>query len=148
MFVSIVVVLIVIAVLTATVLVLMPEEEEEIPPTGNGWLAILNSTAAKVDFRRIVPPPRPTELRITLEMNETFTGSYRFQNDEDGWLVFESGMDLATIYYSDLADNREVNMGDRLRLENLYPGSEYSMRILWAATNELIAEGKFKMPPG
>lgn len=89
---------------------------------------------------------KPTDLKVILELNDTQSGVYRFQSNDDDVLIFESGTDVATIHYVDLADNQQVNTGDVLKITDLYPDSDYVLKLIWSPTNDVVDTWKFSTP--
>jgi hypothetical protein len=80
----------------------------------------------------------PFALMIILE-NSTEWGSYVFADDsDDSDLMFDSGSDIVVITYRDLADDKEVDMGDMLLISGLTPGTEYTIRMIWRSTGDLL----------
>lgn len=146
MFVSIVVVLSILAGIVTTVLVLTHEEEEPLV-VDDPFLPLVGNTTAIYDFGRMNPTPKPTELKAVLELNGTDHGVYRFQSDDDDSLVFDSGTDICSMEYADLADNQRVNVGDVLRMTELYPDSQYVLRLIWAPTGDVIETWTFSTLP-
>ena len=127
--------IVVLAVLVASFFMLTLEEEDS--PPGSPWPPnIIGPTAANVDLGRYVPDLKPTDLKVILELNGTQSGIYRFQSNDDDVLIFESGTDIATIHYADLADNQHINLGDRLKITDLYPDSDYILKLIWSPTND------------
>ncbi len=148
MFVSIAVALSIILGLITTVLVLTHEEEEERFNLGPGCTrSVLSRTAVNIDFGYIDQSPRPTNLTITLERNDTHSGQYEFVSDEDGPLALVNGENMGTIHYVDLADNEKVNVGDMLKLTGLYPDSYYELVLSYASTGDVIMTCSFSTPP-
>ncbi len=138
--------LVVLAVLVASFMMLTMEEEE--PPTVDPWPPItsVGPTAANVRLGHYEPHPNPTDLEVILELNGTQSGAYSFQSNDDDVLIFESGTDIATIHYADLADNQHVNLGDVLKITNLYPDSDYVLKLIWSPTNDVVDTWKFSTP--
>lgn len=88
-------------------------------------------TSATVYFCRFSGEPSPMNLKIVLQ-TETSSGNYIFPSNETGTnLVLEFGHDLGTIEYVDLDNDEKVDLGDRLLVTNLVPGSDYSIKLLW-----------------
>ena len=137
--------LVILVVLVASFMMLTIEEED--PPPGSPWPPnIIGPTAANVNLGRYVSDPNPTDLKVILELNGTHSGVYRFQSNDDDVLIFESGTDVATIHYVDLADNQQVNTGDVLKITDLYPDSDYVLELIWNPTNDVIDTWKFSTP--
>jgi hypothetical protein len=119
-------------------------------PTGVwGTVIIVSSTAVNIDFGRINPEPNPMDIDIVLVRNGTTQGMYRFGSPFDGVLSFSvgSGIDIADISYSDLADNQRVNVGDQLQLTRLNPNSDYRIMMIWGPTGDQISSRNFSTPP-
>lgn len=137
--------LVILAVLVASFMMLTIEEEDPPPgifPPPN----IVEPTATTVDLGHYVPDLNPTDLKVILELNGTQSGVYRFQSNDDDVLIFESGTDIATIHYVDLADNQKVNAGDVLKITDLYPNSDYILKLIWSPTNDVVDTWKFSTP--
>lgn len=149
MFVSIVIVLLIVLGIIATVLMLTHEEEEMPPPTAPPLcgMKVVTMTEVHMGLPTINPRPRPTDLKVVLKRNNTHSGYYEFQTDNDGPLAFESGDDVGTIHYADLADNQWVNLCDELRFTELYPDSDYEVFVFWAHTGDVITRRTFSTPP-
>ena len=149
MFVSIVIVLSVLAGLITTVLVLTYEEEDLPPPKPPPWcpLRVVSSTEVHIGLPHILPRPRPTDLKVILIRNESHSGYYEFQTDDDGPLSLERGIDTGTVHYVDLVDNQLVNECDELRLTELNPDSNYELCLFWAHTGDEIWRKVFSTPP-
>lgn len=138
--------LVILALLVASSMMLTIEEED--PPPGNPWppIVLVSPTAANVRLGHYEPHPNPTDLKVILELNGTQSGVYRFQNNDDDVLIFESGTNIATIHYADLADNQHVNPGDVLKITDLYPDSDYVLKLIWSPTNDVVDSWKFSTP--
>ncbi len=138
--------LVILAVLVASFMMLTIEEED--PPQIGPWPPIVSvgPTAADVRLGHYEPHPNPTDLKVILELNGTHSGVYRFQSNDDNVLIFESGTDIATIHYVDLADNQKVNAGDKLKITDLYPNSDYVLKLIWSPTNDVVDTWKFSTP--
>ncbi len=117
-------------------------------PTGTwGKKTPVSNTAYDVDFGRVNPDPKPVDLEIILLRNGTFEGKYSFSNNDDGVLTLAPGStDVGTITYVDLADNQKVNIGDKLKMTNLYPDSSYDLVMIWSATGDQITSTSFDTP--
>ncbi|MEE9115981.1 MAG: hypothetical protein V3U09_03700 [Thermoplasmata archaeon] len=137
--------LVVLSILVASFFILTLDEEDP-PPVRPLPPNAVGPTAANVDLGRYVPDLKPTNLKVILELNGTQSGIYRFQSNDDDVLIFESGTDIATIHYADLADNQHINLGDYLRITDLYPDSDYILKLIWSPTNDVIDTWKFSTP--
>ncbi len=146
----VVVVAIVLPVMLAFVLymtVIDREPDGHVVPTGVwGAKTIVSSTEVRIEFGKVSPEPRPVELDIVLVRNGADYGMYGFESNDDGMLSHLAGYDLGTLTYEDLADNRRINTGDRLRMSNLTPGSDYDIRMIWEATGDMITRTTFSTP--
>jgi hypothetical protein len=116
----------------------------DVVPTGQwGPYDERSNTEVWVEFARVTPEPRPTQLEIVLVRNGTDQGLYSFQTDNDGPLALASGVDVGTLTYEDYIDNERVNTGDELRMTNLSPGSDYTLMMFWGPTGDMIATKDF-----
>lgn len=116
----------------------------DVVPTGQwGPCDEKSNSEVWIDFARVTPEPRPTQLKIVLVRNGTYQGRYTFQTDNDGPLALVSGVDVGTLTYEDYIDNEKVNTGDMLILTSLFPGSDYTIMMFWGATGDLIASKDF-----
>jgi hypothetical protein len=125
------------------------ESSQSEAPTGVWGPPIpLSNTEFYVDFGRINPEPRPMDIEIILVRNGTVQGTYVFASNDDGALSFlvGSGIDIADITYSDLADNQRVDIGDQLRLTQLSPNSDYRIMMIWYPTGDQISSTTFSTP--
>ena len=138
----IVAVVIVIALMAVMVLMLLQKNGLTIVPCAPSFSSIGNTTAI-YEFCKTYANLKPTELKVVLDRNATSSGIYSFQSDEDGPLVFEEGTDICDMEYDDLTDNERVSAGDALRITGLYPGSEYTLKLIWAPTGDLITASSF-----
>lgn len=144
---SVVIVLSILAGIVTTALVLTESEEEPIDVGPPFQPPRVGNTTAEYVFLKIQPDPKPTDLKVVLELNGTDYGVYVFQSDEDGLLAFENGVDVCDMEYVDLADNEKVNVGDTLRLTELSPDSQYVLRLIWAPTGDVITTWSFSTLP-
>ncbi len=112
-----------------------------------GSKTIVSSTEVFVDFSRVGSEPRPTLLTIKLMKDDEDIGTYAFQTNEDGPLILIEGEDVGNLTYIDLADNEKVNIGDRIRIEDLSPNSEYVIAMFWTPTSDCITETAFSTLP-
>ncbi len=134
----------------------LEDEEDKLCPrlgsrdVGTTWggTTIVNSTTVIQDFAMISSNPRPTLLLIKLMKDDEDIGTYAFQTDEDGPLILIAGTDVGTLVYEDLANNQKVNVGDRIEMTNLSPGSEYVIALFWDPTDDCLTETDFWMPAG
>lgn len=132
------------------------EDEDKLCPrigsrdvsTSWGSKTIVSPTEVLVDFSKLAPEPRPTLLTIKLMKDGEDIGTYAFQTDEDGPLILIEGEDVGNLTYSDLADNQKVNVGDRIRITNLSPNTDYVIAMFWAPTGDCMTETCFTTPPG
>lgn len=112
-----------------------------------GSKTIISSTEVLVDFGRLASEPRPTLLTIKLMKDDEDIGTYAFQTNEDGPLILIEGEDVGNLTYIDLADNEKVNVGDRIRITNLSPNTDYVIAMFWAPTGDCMTEMYFTTPP-
>ncbi len=120
---------------------------DQVVPTGVwGQKIVLSSTEVHVEFGKVSSDPRPTQLKIILIRNMTVEGTYVFTSDFDGPLALSSGTNVGTLTYADLADNERINTGDKLMITNLWPGSDYIIRMIWAPTGDQITSTTFSTP--
>lgn len=112
-----------------------------------GSKTIISPTEVLVDFGKVSSDPRPTSLTIKLMKDDEDVGTYAFQTNEDGPLILIEGEDVGNLTYADLADNQKVNIGDRIRIEDLSPNSDYVIAMFWAPTGDCITETYFSTPP-
>ncbi len=100
-------------------------------------------TSATIYFCKFSREPSPVNLKIVLQ-TETSSGNYIFPSNETGTnLVLEFGHDLGTIEYVDLDNDEKVDLGDRLLVTDLIPGSRYSIKLLWKDGSTLDSEDFF-----
>ena len=112
---------------------------------GSVTLQIVDDTTFDAIFNKIEPTARPVDLRIIIEFN-TSEGTYNFQTNGDGELVFVSGTDICDINYTDNADDNYVSTGDFLRVSNVPSGSVIKMYVLDATTGGLIVTKSIDLP--
>ncbi len=115
---------------------------------GTFSLRVLNSSSVELCFGKIPGNPKPTDFAVVLVRNETDEGLYGFQSDDDGPLVLTSGSDVGSFVYADSEDNERVNLGDKIDITRLYPGSSYEILLYWAPTGSLITKKTFSTPYG
>lgn len=118
-------------------------------PTGVwGTKTLVSNTAWNVEFGKVSGEPKPVDLEIILVRNLTTEGKYTFVDNTDGDLQYSpgSGTDICDMTYADLADNAKVNTGDVLKLTNLLPGSDYTIRMIWGPTGDQITSTTFSTP--
>lgn len=133
------------AILYSTVIGLEPSSS--VVPTGTwGAKTVMSNTEVRIDFGKVSPEPTPMDLAIILVRNGTVEGVYSFTSNHDGPLALRSGINVATLTYADLADNGRVNIGDQLRMTNLGPGSDYTLRMIWEPTGDMITSTTFSTP--
>lgn len=97
-------------------------------------------------YEKLFDSPAPTDVKIVLS-NDTHSGTYTFPSfDHKTLLVLESGDEMGTISYTDIADNQELNRADELRLENLGRESDYTLHVVWNPTDEILAMADFSTP--
>ncbi len=112
---------------------------------GSVTLKIVDDTTFDAVFNKIEPSARPMDLTVIVEYN-TNEGTYNFQTNGDGELVFASGTDICDINYSDNADDSYVSSGDFLRVSNVPSGSVVKMYILDATTGGMIVTKSIDLP--
>lgn len=116
------------------------------PPQGSfSKIEVIGSTSAIATFEKFEnSDPRPAHLVVVLVKDDTSEGQYAFPNNRDGvTLNVEHGTNLGTITYLDFQDNEWVNKGDRLLLTDLDSGSDYTLRLYWAPTGDIMDEKDF-----
>jgi hypothetical protein len=123
----------------------LESSQSEIPTGTWGQKIPLSSTALNIEFGKVNPEPRPMDIDIVLVRNETVQGTYVFASNDDGALNFlaGSGIDIADMSYSDLADNQRINRGDYLELRHLNPNSDYRIIMIWNPTGDQITSTTF-----
>ncbi len=120
---------------------------DSVIPTGTwGAKTPVSNTAYNVDFGKVNPEPQPIDLRIILIRNGTTEGMYSFSSNDDGPLYLDGGTNVGTLTYADLADNQRINIGDQLKLTNLYPNSDYTLKMVWGPTGDQITSTTFSTP--
>lgn len=144
---------VIIAILTPIVMALvfyspiLGDIDGDVVPTGVWGNKIITSrTSWTIEFGKMNREPKPTDLEIMLVKNISDEGIYKFTSNQDGPLTLKSGIPMCTMTYWDLADNEKVNTGDQLRLTNLHPNSDYTIRMLWRRTGDVITSTTFSTP--
>lgn len=113
-------------------------------PTGTwGQKTILSPTSVAVDFGIIWPESEPMDLSIILIRNGTEQGHYVFESNGDGTLSIIGGVPVGTLTYRDQADNQMVDAGDSILITNLLPVSDYTLRMIWSPTGDMITSTTF-----
>ena len=113
-------------------------------PTGTwGTKTLVSNTEYNVDFGKVNPEPKPVDLEILLIRNATDEVKYSFNGNGDGDLIFAGGVNLGTLTYSDLADDETVDIGDRLKMSGLSPGSNYELKMIWSSSGDQITTTTF-----
>ncbi|MCK5291669.1 MAG: type IV pilin N-terminal domain-containing protein [Thermoplasmata archaeon] len=113
-------------------------------PTGTwGAKTPISNSAYNIDFGKVNPEPKPVDLELLLIRNGTDEGKYSFNGNNDGLLTHADGVDVGTLTYSDLADNQKVNIGDQLKMTNLYPNSDYTLKMIWTSSGDQITSTTF-----
>jgi hypothetical protein len=116
-------------------------------PTGTwGAKIIVSSTAVNVDFGKVSSEPRPMDIVVILVRNGTAQGVYEFSSNNDGALRLDRDIYVGTLTYADLADNQKINVGDTLKLTDLYPNSDYTIKMIWGPTGDQITSTTFSTP--
>ena len=119
------------------------------PPPPTGTLQppqIVGPDAVDIDFGRISGEQPPMNLEFVLELNGTIEGKYKFSSNNDGDLTFSDGTDICDMMYLDLADNEIVNLGDGVKLTELYSGSRYEISLIYSPTGDRIDSKTFSTP--
>ncbi len=117
----------------------------DLPPTGVLTPPkYLDATTVDIEFAKLNPEPAPMKLEISLIRNGTEEGKYGFSSNDDGVLTLISGQDVGTLTYYDLADNQKVNIGDRIRLSDLTPNSDYNLIVIWSPSGDKITSKEFR----
>ncbi len=146
----IVIILIVVPVILSFILYWMvmgiAPDGDTVPTGAWGTKTVMSPTEVRVNFGHVSPEPRPVDIDIILVRNMTTQGRYVFPHNQDGYLTFGSGTDIADITYSDLADNERINIGDQLIFTSLTPGSDYTLRMIWGPTGDQITSTTFSTP--
>lgn len=112
---------------------------------GSVELQTVNDTTFDAIFNKIEPKARPVDLEIIIEFNAS-EGTYNFQTNGDGELLFVSGTDICDIDYTDNADDSYVSFGDFLRVSNVPSGSEVKIYVLDARTGGMIVTKSIDLP--
>jgi hypothetical protein len=154
---GLVVMYVILLLILSAIVVYYPEAEEEgdlCPIIGSrdvgstwGSKTIVSPTEVDVYFGKVSSDPRPTSLIIKLMEYDGGIGTYEFQTDEDGPLVLTEGEDVGNLTYSDLANNQKVNIGDKIKIGDLTPNSDYVIALFWAPTGDCMTETAFSTPP-
>ena len=131
------------AVLWATVIGLTPGGGTTVPTGQFGPYSEKSSTEVWLQFARVTPEPRPTQLEIIVIRNGTTQGTYNFPTNDDGQLNLVDGTDVGTLTYEDYLDNERVNTGDEIKLTDLSPASDYTIIMFWSPTGDMIASKDF-----
>lgn len=108
-------------------------------------LVPVDGTTFDAKVGKISPQARPMDLKIIIGYN-TSEGTYTFQTNGDGELVFAGGTDICDIEYRDNADDSYVSTGDFLRVSNVPSGSVVKMYVLDATTGGLIVTKSIDLP--
>ncbi len=108
-------------------------------------LVPVDGTTFDAKVGRIDPQARPMDLKIIIGYN-TSEGTYTFQTNGDGELVFASGTDICDIEYRDNADDGYVSSGDFLRVSNVPSGLVVRVYFLNAATGGMIVTKTIDLP--
>jgi hypothetical protein len=111
-----------------------------------GEVEVLNSTSVIVEFDKVSHDPPAMDLEISLMKDGVYEGWYSFRSHDEGALILRDGDNVGAIAYEDLADNRKVNRGDRLSITGLEPDAEYTIRLIWVPTGDLITTTNFATP--
>lgn len=108
-----------------------------------------NTTTALAVFGRISNNPKPVDLMVQLKTN-TAIAEYSWNGNGDGEVLERNptDADLGSITYYDLENNEEVNQGDYLHISGLTPDSDYTIRLIYSPTGDVIAWSSFSTPAG
>ena len=133
------------AVLYIIVMSITPPQD--IPPIGTfSYSEATGSTEAEAIFGEITGDPAPTNLKFVLQ-NDTSSGIYTVpSSDSETTLILSEGDNMGTLIYRDNANNEKVNIGDLIKMKNLAAGSEYTLKMIWVPTGDLIDETTFSTP--
>jgi flagellin-like protein len=131
------------AVLYIMVIGLTPGGGTTVPTGQFGPYDEKSSTEVWLEFARVTPEPRPTQLEIVMIRNGTTQGTYNFPDNFDGQLNLVDGTDVGTLTYEDYLNNQRVNTGDEIKMTNLLPGTDYTCIMFWSPTGDQIASKDF-----
>ncbi|UCD91815.1 MAG: type IV pilin [Methanobacteriota archaeon] len=104
---------------------------------------VLSPTEATVEFGKMSREIRPTNLEFILIRNNTTEARYGFSSNYSEDLVLKNGSEIGTLTFENLKGNLCVNEGDRMRLTNLAPNSEYILKMIWAPSGDEMASVTF-----
>ncbi|TET91707.1 MAG: hypothetical protein E3J35_01325 [Methanomassiliicoccales archaeon] len=109
-----------------------------VPPAGQ-FIGVYDITdnSATVRFGQFSYDPAPVWVKIVMETS-TLSGSYNFPSNSDGVTLTHHGLDIGTIVYRDYADDQLISAGDELLLSGLSASSDYTVKLVWVATGDLI----------
>ena len=104
---------------------------------------VVSSTEVTVEFGEMSREIRPMNLEFILIRNNTTEARYGFSSNYDENLVLKNGPDIGTLTFENLKYNLCVDTGDRMRLTNLAPNSEYILKMIWAPSGDEMASVTF-----
>jgi flagellin-like protein len=97
---------------------------------------VISSTEAVVEFGNMSRDIRPMNLEFILIRNNTTEARYGFSSNDEEELVLVDGPNIGTLTFENLKNILCVDRGDRMRLTNLAPNSDYILKMIWAATGD------------
>ncbi|UCD92121.1 MAG: hypothetical protein JSV43_07820 [Methanobacteriota archaeon] len=141
-----IVVIVVIAFVVPITLFLLLQPSE--PTNGNGppdevpigqftQVHSITDTTATVEFGTLTPDTAPVWVKIVFS-TDSLSGSYNFPSNSDGTTLTHHGVDIGTMVYRDYADDQVISSGDELLLSELSPSTDYTVKLVWVATGDLI----------
>ena len=137
--------MVVITVVLAAVLYTMVSCARLSPIPIGTWCdeTMVSSTEATVEFGEMSRKIRPMNLEFILIRNSTTEARYGFSSNTDEHLALKSGTGIGTLTFENLGDRICVDAGDRMRLTNLTPNSEYILKMIWAPSGDEMASVTF-----
>jgi flagellin-like protein len=82
-------------------------------PTGTVSASSVSTTAHALEFGRFSPDTAPTEIKLLITHNTTVTSECTFASDDDAAMTCTAAF-TGTATYADLADNKLLNVGDKI----------------------------------
>jgi hypothetical protein len=113
-----------------------------------GEVELSDPTSVNVDFVLMNYKPKPMEFQVWIAMDGSADSLYSFGDNDGGELILSSGANVGTLTYVDTNNNRRVDKGDQLSITNLEPDSDYTIRLIWLPTGDLVTSTSFSTPPG
>ncbi len=112
-------------------------------PAGSWDMVSESTTSVKIIFGVFTDDVSPMDIRIVVQENGTYLGTLAFEKMPSSSQTTMSWNDdspgATAVYYDYNYAGGTINSGDRIDLEGLKPGTEYTFELIYFPTESVIS---------